>query len=83
MDVYVRDLTAGTTSLVSANAAGDNSGNGDSGRYTNRPIRFYTYELSVSSDGSRIAFGSDASNLGPADASRPDPHDVYVARLAT
>jgi Tol biopolymer transport system component len=81
-DVYVRDVTAGTTSLVSANAAGNDSGNGDSGRYTNRQIRFYTYELSVSSDGSRIAFGSDASNFGPADGSRTDPHDVYVARLA-
>jgi Tol biopolymer transport system component len=83
MDVYVRDLTAGTTSLVSANAAGDNSGNGDSGQYTDPPLRFITYELSVSSDGSRIAFGSDASNFGPTDGSRSDPHDVYVARLAT
>jgi Tol biopolymer transport system component len=82
-DVYIRDLS-GTTpkaaALVSANAAGSGAGNGDSGRYVNRPIRFDTYELSVSSDGARIAFGSDASNLGSTDSARSDPHDVYVAR---
>lgn len=32
-DVYVRDMTSRTYTLVSANAAGDNAGNGMSGRF--------------------------------------------------
>jgi hypothetical protein len=70
--------------LVSTNAAGDGAGNGESGEYALIPsLSFYVKELSVSSDGSLVAFGSQASNLGPTDSSRPDNHDVYIAELVT
>jgi Tol biopolymer transport system component len=87
-DVYVKDETAGTYSLVSANAAGDDSGTGASGRYLFDPLaQIFLYELSVSADGSRLAFGSDANDLGPADGDRPgtdaNDHDIYVARFVT
>jgi hypothetical protein len=83
-DVYVRDETARTYRLVSTNAAGDGAGNGESGEYALIPsLSFYVKELSVSSDGSLVAFGSQASNLGPTDSSRPDNHDVYIAELVT
>ena len=82
-DVYVRDLAAGTTALVSANASGDGPGNGASGQYRYPVIASFLYELSVSADGTRIAFGSDASDLGPADGDRADDHDIYVASLVT
>jgi Tol biopolymer transport system component len=81
-DVYIRDMTTGTFSLVSANAAGDNSGNNTSGIHDFQQLGIFIYELSVSSDGSRVAFGSDAANLGPADSDRTFDHDIYVARLA-
>ena len=66
-DVDVRDLATDTTTLVSANAAGDDSGNGDSGL------------PSFSPDGQRIAFRSLASDLGPTDGN--GTFDVYVATL--
>jgi Tol biopolymer transport system component len=84
LDVYVRDETARSYRLVSINAAGDNSGNAASGEYRLIPeIGFFVNELSVSSSGARIAYGSDANNLGAADGNRTDNHDVYVARLVT
>ena len=55
-DVYVRDLAAGTTSLVSVDGMGGGGGNGPSDGPT------------FSSDGRRLAFTSEASNLGPSDA---------------
>ena len=62
-DVYVRDLLANTTTLVSRSAAGAR-GNGPS-RYP-----------SISADGRYVAFGSSASNFDPAD---PDGGtDVFV-----
>lgn len=71
-DVFVRDLTARTTTLVSVNAAGT-SGNDASGW----PV--------LSPDGTKVAFVSGASDLGP-----PDPRptydidfDVYVRDLST
>jgi hypothetical protein len=66
-DVYVRDLAAGTTSLVSVDGAGSGGGNGPSGGPT------------FSSDGARVAFTSQASNLGPSDANGVS--DVYVRDL--
>jgi hypothetical protein len=66
-DVYVRDLAAGTTSLVSVDGAGSGGGNGPSGGPT------------CSSDGVRLAFTSQASNLGPSDANGMS--DVYVRDL--
>lgn len=84
VDVYVRDETAGTYRLVSANAAGDDAGDGPSGEYDMIPVMgIILDELSVSSDGSRVAFGSDATNLGPTDSDRSDDHDIYVASLVT
>jgi Tol biopolymer transport system component len=83
-DVYVKDETARTYRLVSLNAAGDDSGDRHSGEYELIPqIGFFVNELSVSSDGARIAFGSDASDLGPDDSDRFDDHDAFVARLVT
>jgi len=66
-DVYVRDLAAGTTSLVSVDGMGGGGGNGPSDGPT------------FSSDGRRLAFTSDASNLGPSDANGVS--DVYVRDL--
>jgi Tol biopolymer transport system component len=83
-DVYVKDETARTYRLVSLNAAGDDSGDRHSGEYQLVPqTGFFVNELSVSSDGARIAFGSDASDLGPDDSDRSDDHDAFVARLVT
>jgi uncharacterized repeat protein (TIGR01451 family) len=80
-DVYVRDLPAGTTTLVSAAANGDDSGNSRS-----RPLSF-------SPDGTRVAFASHATDLGPHDSDDtdfPEPtgddtgnEDVYVRELAS
>jgi Tol biopolymer transport system component len=55
-DVYVRDVATGATSLVSANAAGTDSADGDSTL------------LGLSPDGTKVLFESWAGDLGPADA---------------
>jgi Tol biopolymer transport system component len=54
-DVYLRDLSSGTTTLVSVNATGRDSGNGGS------------YAAELSPDGTKIAFDSQANDLGPID----------------
>lgn len=83
-DVYVRDLAAGTNTLVSGNAAGDDSGNGVSGDFRPGGTNPYgRYELSVSADGKLIAFGSDANDFGPTDTGGSFDHDIYVADLVT
>jgi Tol biopolymer transport system component len=68
-DVFVRDLVAGTTTLVSrapgpAGAGGDGSSS----------------EASISADGARVAFHSDADNLSGAAVS--GVQDVFVRDLA-
>ena len=68
-DVYVRDLQNGTTTLVSVNSDGTNSGNRDS------------YSSSISADGRYVAFESDAFDLGPTDTNNTS--DVYVRDLQT
>ncbi len=68
-DIFVRDLTAGTTTLVSVNAAGTDSGNGDS------------FSLSISADGTKVAFGSSASDLVGTDTN--GGQDVFVRDLTT
>ncbi|HEX6420502.1 MAG TPA: hypothetical protein VFZ77_18520 [Acidimicrobiales bacterium] len=79
-DVYVLDVAAGTYALVSTEATGHDGANGRSGGYDLEPASSYIiYELSASADGSRVAFGSDASDLGPTDSDRSRDHDVYVA----
>jgi Tol biopolymer transport system component len=66
-DVYIRDLVSGTTSLVSVNEAGTDSGNGSSG------------VAQASEDGTKVAFISTATDLGP-HATRPG---IYVRDLVT
>lgn len=67
-NVYVHDLTAGTTELATPSSSGTDGGNGHSG------------EPQFSPDGSRLVFRSGASNLGPADTNGTT--DVYVRDLA-
>jgi Tol biopolymer transport system component len=68
-DVFVRDLTTGTTIMVSANAAGTDSGN------------FASFAPTWTPDGARVAFLSDASNLGPTDTNGTT--DLYVRDLTS
>jgi hypothetical protein len=75
-DVYVKDLAAGTVTLVSGSATRVGGGNGDS----TDPV--------FSPDGTKIAFVSSANDLGPQDTDRfgVDPHgerDVYVHDLTS
>jgi Tol biopolymer transport system component len=84
-DIYVRDLAAGTTSLVTANAAGTDSGNGESGY--ERPTSYgdFSKQAVFSPDGTRIVFHSQANDLVPNDAARPlsGDLDVFMRDLAT
>jgi uncharacterized repeat protein (TIGR01451 family) len=68
-DVFVRDLVAGTTTLVSARADGLDAGNGDSD------------QPSFSADGTELAFTSVADDLGPTDGDAAPGEDVYVRDL--
>jgi Tol biopolymer transport system component len=52
-DIYMRDLATGTATLVSVNAAGTASGNSDS------------WFPKISADGTKVAFISGATDLGP------------------
>jgi uncharacterized repeat protein (TIGR01451 family) len=75
-DVYLRDLTTGTTTLVSVNAAGTDSGNAMS------------EDPQFSPDGTKIVFTSAADDLGPTDSPRSPvaglfEEDVYVRDLVT
>jgi Tol biopolymer transport system component len=63
-DVFVRDLQAGTTALVSR--AGP-------------PADGISFEPSISADGARVAFTSEATNLSDDDG---DLSDVFVRDLA-
>lgn len=67
-DVYLRNLVSRTTTLVSVNAAGTDSGNGGSGS----PV--------LSPDATNVAFTSAATDLGPLDTAGTD---VYVRDLVT
>lgn len=68
-DVYVRDLLAGTTTMVSINSAGTAGGNG----FSNRPV--------ISADGSRVAFGSNATDLVATTDANGASRDVFVRNL--
>ena len=68
-DVFVRDLQAGTTTLVSVNAAGTDSGNGSSGSDRSK----------ITPDGRFVVFVSDASNLVVNDSN--GRNDVFVRDL--
>ncbi|MEW6269858.1 MAG: PKD domain-containing protein, partial [Thermodesulfobacteriota bacterium] len=71
-DVFVRDLEAGTTQLVSQSTDGE-LGNGASGegRFVNDAT-----VIALSADGRFVAFCSDATNLIPTDGNAIE--DVYV-----
>lgn len=66
-DVFVRDLDSGTTTLVSVNAAGTATSNRSS------------FAAEISADGTKVAFYSYSSDLGPADAG--NDVDLYVRDL--
>ncbi len=66
-DVYIKDVATGDITLVSTSDTGI-KGNGGSGG------------TSLSADGTRLAFGSSAFNLDPADTD--SIFDVYVKDLA-
>jgi Tol biopolymer transport system component len=68
-DVYLRDLASGTTTLLSANAAGDDSGEAPS------------FGPVISPDGTKVAFGSEAGDLGPTDTNGDS--DLYLHDLVT
>ena len=68
-DIFARDLTRDTTTLVSVNRSGDGPGNGRS------------FGASVSGDGRFVAFCSQASDLVVSDANGAD--DVFVRDLVT
>jgi Tol biopolymer transport system component len=63
-DIYLRDVDAGTTELVSVSSDGLHSGN------------LHSYDPAVSGDGGKVAFHSDAGNL-MADTPNGQTH-VYV-----
>ena len=69
LDIFVRDLKTGTTSLVSVNSAGTGSGN----RASDLPA--------ISADGRFVAFRSAASDLVANDTNRT--FDVFVRDLKT
>ena len=69
IDLYLRDLTTGTTSLVTVGADGTDvldSGN-------------WSIDTVVSPDWTKVAFGTVATNLGSTDT--PGTWDVYVRDL--
>jgi Tol biopolymer transport system component len=68
-DVFVRDLGAGTTTIVSVDTTNSQSGNDESG------------SLDFSPDGNLIAFQSFASNLVPQDSN--GRRDLFVRDLST
>jgi Tol biopolymer transport system component len=69
VDVFVRDLTTSTTRLVSTDSTGTVGANG----FSVGPV--------FSPDSTRVAFESQASNLGPTDANGVT--DIYVKDLTT
>jgi LPXTG-site transpeptidase (sortase) family protein len=66
-DIFVRDIQAGTTTLVSVAFDGESMGNDDS------------YDPSISADGRYVAFYSSAANLVTGDANGQS--DVFVRDL--
>lgn len=71
-DLYARDLDSGVTTLLSANAEGTNSGNGEM-------VHLARPGMSISADGRRITYVTWASDLGTTDTN--GLAEVYVATL--
>lgn len=74
-DVFVRDLVGLTTTLVSRNVTGTNSGNDAS--YTTEP-----YRTLISSNGQSIVYGSYASDLTAVSDSNFDSDVFFYDRVA-
>ena len=74
-DVFVRDLVSLTTTLVSRNVAGTDSGNDVS--FTSLP-----YRTLISSNGQSIVYGSYASDLTTVPDSNVDSDVFFYDRLA-
>ncbi len=68
-DIFARNLSTGTTYLVSVNSAGTGSGNGS----CDSPV--------ISGDGNVVAFRSSASNLHPLDTTTGS--DLFARNLST
>jgi hypothetical protein len=66
VDVFRRDIVAGTTQRVSVSSTGE-QGNAESG---------YSRDVAISANGKHVAFASFASNLVPRDTNN-EP-DVFV-----
>ncbi len=62
-DVFVRDLTANTTQLISANRQGV-SGNAESGTHSMPGVTGWGEQLDISADGRFIVFISEADDIG-------------------
>jgi Tol biopolymer transport system component len=67
-DIYVKDLATGDITLASTSDAGVKGNDG-------------SFSPSLSADGTRVAFGSNATNLDPADTDTAG--DIYVKDLVT
>ena len=65
-DIFLRDLLAGTTTIVSVNSNGTPGNN-------------YSFNPSISSDGRHVVFRSDASNLTSGDSN--GTADIFVRDL--
>ena len=68
-DIFVRDLQAGTTALISVDVTGNASGNGS------------TLAAAISADGRRVVFDSDGNNLVADDANNLP--DVFIRAEAS
>lgn len=79
LEIYERDLDAGTTTLVSQSTSGQPA----EGGFVGNTFRFSSDPI-VSADGRYVAFASTASNLVPADPnqvsdpSNPAPMEIYL-----
>jgi uncharacterized repeat protein (TIGR01451 family) len=67
-DVYVKDLVTGNITLATTSNSGVKANSGG-------------FSLSLSADGTKVAFWSDATNLDPADTDSNS--DIYVKDLVT
>lgn len=67
-DIFVRDLSANTTTRISVSSSGDRAND-------------YSYSPSISGDGRFVAFQSQASNLVPGDTNNTS--DIFVRDLLT
>lgn len=66
VDVFRRDLLTNTTTLVSLNSSGTNSGNGESFMRNASPGQLYLNSTStISSDGRFVVFRSTSTDLAP------------------